>query len=37
MSDGMIAAIAMRHNATLATGNAKDFAFLGLEVVNPWD
>lgn len=35
--DGMIAAIVLRHNATLATRNAKDFAFLNLEVVNPWD
>lgn len=37
MSDGMIAATALRHNATLATRNVKDFAFLGLKVVNPWD
>lgn len=35
--DGMIAATAMRHNATLATRNAKDFAVLGLKVVNPWE
>jgi predicted nucleic acid-binding protein len=34
--DGMIAAIAIRHGATLATRNVKDFEFLKLKVVNPW-
>lgn len=34
--DGMIAAIALRHGAALATRNEKDFAGLGLEIVNPW-
>jgi predicted nucleic acid-binding protein len=37
MADGMIAATALRHNAALATRNVEDFAFLGLEVMNPWD
>lgn len=36
-ADGMIAAITFSHNATLATRNVKDFAFLKMKVVNPWE
>jgi predicted nucleic acid-binding protein len=35
--DGMIAAIALRNNAVLATRNVKDFGGLGVKVVNPWE
>lgn len=36
VSDGMIAAIALRHNAALATRNTKDFEGFGLTLINPW-
>lgn len=32
-----IAATAIVHNLTLVTSNAKDFAFEGLSVTNPWN
>lgn len=35
--DGMIAAIALRHSAELATRNVRDFEVLGVKVVNPWE
>ena len=35
--DGMIAAIARIHDATLATRNTRDFANAGIAVVNPWN
>lgn len=35
--DGMIAASAFVHGAAIATRNVRDFADLGIEVVNPWD
>ena len=35
--DGMIAAIAKIHNATLATRNTRDFENAGIAVVNPWN
>ena len=35
--DGMIAAIALRHNARLATRNVKDFASTSVKTINPWD
>lgn len=35
--DLMIAAIAIIHNATLATRNLKDFKDCGVDLVNPWD
>ena len=35
--DGMIAATCLEHGATLATPNTRDFAGLGIELVNPWE
>jgi toxin FitB len=34
--DGMIAAIALKHDALLATRNAKDFRDTGVKLVNPF-
>jgi predicted nucleic acid-binding protein len=34
--DGMIAAIALRHNAALATRNTAHFDIPGLKLINPW-
>lgn len=34
--DGLIAATAMHHELRLVTRNAADFAFPGLEVIDPW-
>jgi predicted nucleic acid-binding protein len=36
VQDGMIAAICLVHGATLATRNTKDFADLGVDLVDPW-
>jgi toxin FitB len=36
-TDAQIAAIALTHDMTLATRNVKDFAELGIELINPWD
>jgi predicted nucleic acid-binding protein len=33
----MIAATALEHGLTLVTRNTKDFAGLGVTIVNPWD
>jgi toxin FitB len=37
MADGIIAATALEHQLTLVTRNVKDYAGLGLTIVNPWD
>ena len=37
VEDGMIAAIAAAHGATLATRNTKDFEDLGIDLVDPWE
>lgn len=34
--DALIAAICRAHGATLATRNVKDFAAIGIELVDPW-
>jgi hypothetical protein len=34
--DSLLAATALQHDLRLVTRNVADFAFLGLEVVNPW-
>lgn len=36
LTDSLIAAIARRHNLTLATRNTADFAHTGLRLVNPF-
>ncbi len=36
-SDGLIAATALEHDLILVTRNVRDFAGLGLTVLNPWD
>lgn len=36
MADAQIAAICLRHGATLATRNTKDFEGAGVALVNPW-
>ena len=35
--DGMIAATALEHDFTVVTRNVKDFADLGVVLLNPWD
>jgi len=35
--DGVIAATALHHGLTLVTRNVKDFAGLGVKLLNPWD
>jgi toxin FitB len=35
-ADGMIAATAIEHDLTIVTRNAKDFAGLGVVLLNPW-
>ena len=37
LADGQIAAICLAHHASLATRNGRDFAQLGLQLINPWD
>jgi toxin FitB len=36
-ADGMIAATALEHSLTVVTRNIRDFAGLGVEVINPWN
>ncbi len=36
VADGMIAATAREHDLTVVTRNTKDFAGLGVRLVNPW-
>jgi predicted nucleic acid-binding protein len=35
--DGLIAATALEHGLTLMMRNVKDFAGLGVDILNPWD
>ena len=35
--DGLLAATALQHDLTLVTRNVKDFAGLGVQIVNPWE
>jgi predicted nucleic acid-binding protein len=35
--DGIIAATALHHGLTLVTRNTKDFAGLGITMLNPWE
>ena len=35
--DGMIAATALEHGLTIVTRNVKDFADLGVMLLNPWE
>jgi toxin FitB len=35
--DGLLAATALTHDLTLVTRNIKDFADLGVNLINPWD
>jgi toxin FitB len=35
--DGLLAATALQHDLTLVTRNTKDFASLGVQLINPWD
>ncbi len=37
VTDGLIAATALEHGLTLVTRNVRDFADLGLTIINPWD
>ena len=37
MADAQIGAICAVNGATLATRNTRDFAMLGLNLINPWD
>ena len=37
MADGMLAATALEQGFTLVTRNVKDFAALGIVLLNPWD
>jgi predicted nucleic acid-binding protein len=35
--DGIVAATALEHGLTVVTRNVKDFARLGVTILNPWD
>jgi predicted nucleic acid-binding protein len=36
VADGLIAATALEHDLTLVTRNVRDFAYLGIDILNPW-
>ena len=36
MADGLIAATALEHDLTVVTRNVRDFAHLGVGILNPW-
>ena len=36
-ADGLIAATAIEYGLTIVTRNVRDFAGLGIEIVNPWN
>ena len=35
--DSLLAATALHHNLTLVTRNVRDFADMGVELINPWN
>lgn len=35
--DSLLAATALHHNLTLVTRNVKDFADIGVDLINPWE
>lgn len=35
-ADAQIAAICLAHDATCATRNVRDFAYTGIDLINPW-
>jgi predicted nucleic acid-binding protein len=35
--DSLLPATALRHNPTLVTRDVKDFAEMGVDLINPWD
>jgi predicted nucleic acid-binding protein len=37
VADGLIMATALHHNLTVVTRNVRDFAGVGVAVLNPWD
>lgn len=37
IADGLLAATALQHDLTIVTRNVKDFAALGIRILNPWD
>jgi predicted nucleic acid-binding protein len=37
MADGLIAATGAEHGLTLVTRNVKDYAGLGVTILNPWE
>ena len=37
VADGLIVATALHHKLTIVTRNVRDFAGLGVALLNPWD
>jgi predicted nucleic acid-binding protein len=35
--DSLLAATAQQHKLTMVTRNVKDFADMGVDLINPWD